>query len=628
MVGDLAHQTRALPPALGRANLDVLGLTMKHDARLQGLACFAALFLLAACGDKDDGYAGGGLVTAGGDETGLPGDGNDGGPPVEDEQDGDFRVPEASGRFVYSASEATDSVAVIDSASLAIRVAGVGRGPTVVAALGTPPPEEGAVAVLDQGSDDVAILQTDANMSTTVEIFRTTPGANNLAVSSDGRYVFVYHDVDGPEALGPGSNQEMTVVDVLSGETHGMTIGAHPRDVRFSSDGARAYAVTADGVNVIDLSSVAMIGKPPLVPVVPDPGIDPGRIEVQLSVAHATALARIEGEPMLIATDLDSGAQVVFDLPGVPTDLDVSDAGDFAIVMLPGLGGSTFAELALPADDASSLELTSVQGEYVGLARLAPDGDKMVLYTTVDPWAARSRAPWSSNDLLGGGVVMATGGETESSDTGTSTGDAETGSGTDTSTGGETTSGSGGTDSGGDTDGGEIPPGPDPRQRITIARREAGAWTDLVTLFVERRVTAVGIAPDGASAILLHAQPMMGDDPYAYTVVDLAKTFPVKKLQRVPAVPGPVMFTPEGDRSAVLLRDDVLDVRDVDLVDLRTFIVGRLELGSPPEGAGYVDVTRKIFVSQAHPSGRITFVDRANAVQTITGFRLNDAVKD
>lgn len=43
-------------------------------------------------------------------ERGRGGDESDGGaPPPEDEEEADFRVPRASGRWVYSASEATNS---------------------------------------------------------------------------------------------------------------------------------------------------------------------------------------------------------------------------------------------------------------------------------------------------------------------------------------------------------------------------------------------------------------------------------------------------------------------------------------------------------------------------------------
>src|SRR5690606_1106810 len=103
---------------------------------------------------------------------------------------------------------------------------------------------------------------------------------------------------------------------------------------------------------------------------------------------------------------------------------------------------------------------------------------------------------------------------------------------------------------------------------------------------------------------------------------------PLLKRQNTQAAPGPILFTPDGSRAAVLLRDDLTDVRKVDLVDLGNFIVKPLHLDSPPEGAGHVDATSKIFVSQAHPTGRITFIGPTGDVQTVTGYVLNDSVKD
>jgi hypothetical protein len=66
----------------------------------------------------------------------------------------------------------------------------------------------------------------------------------------------------------------------------------------------------------------------------------------------------------------------------------------------------------------------------------------------------------------------------------------------------------------------------------------------------------------------------------------------------------------------------------VDLVNLETFIVDGLNLGSPPQGLSYVELTDKIMISQEHPTGRITFVRGNGEVQTVTGFELSDAVKD
>jgi hypothetical protein len=579
--------------------------------------------MLAACGDagSDAGFEGdtGGVSGLGsgedgnGGDTGGPLDETGGAPPPEMEDEGDFRVPRASGRFVYSASETTDSVAVIDSVTLAIDVVGVGRGPTVVAPLTA----DGVVAVLDQAGNDVAILRTDDQGRTTVEIVPTSPGANNLAVSPDGALLYVYHDVDGPEQLGAGSDQELTVLDVAAGQAYEMTVGAHPRDVIFDATGSIAYVVTDDGVNVVPTAELSMIGKPDLIPVVDDPGIDPSTLEIQVAADQGTALARIAGDTRLFATDLASGEQFTFELPAPSTDLDVAADGSFAIVTLPSTSGSRFVELSLPVSPGDEPVVHDVAGEYVGLAHLSPDGQTMLLYTTVNPFMMEAPLePWLANPLdpfAGGSGSSGSSGTGGSSSTGGSTGDASTG---DASTGGD--------------DGpGDVPSDQDPRQRVTIARRGGGSWAERITLFVDHPVVSVGMAPDGANAMLLHdSDPELPATPWSYTLLDLIAQFPVKKLQVVEAQPGPVVFTPDGDRAVVLLRDDATSIRRVDLVDLRSFIVDALGLGSPPEGAGYVDATEKIFVSQEHPTGRITFLDRDGNVETVTGYRLNDAVKD
>jgi hypothetical protein len=582
---------------LARASLALGVVVVLHG-------CYAAKESDGAPGAGTDGFSGDetGGAPPGGDESGSD-DGN-GQPPPETEDEGDFRVPRASGRFVYSASETTDSVAVIDSVTLAIDVVTVGRGPTVVAPLTA----DGVVAVLDQTGNDVAILRTDDEGRTTVEI---------LAVSPGGALLYVYHDVDGPEALGPGSDQELTVLEVATSQAHEMTVGAHPRDVVFDATGSTAYVVTDDGVNVIPTAELAMIDKPDLVPVVDDPAIDPATLEIHVSADQRTALARIAGDPRLFATDLASGEQFTFELPGPSTDLDVATDGSFAIVTLPSTSGSRFVELALPLGPGDEPVVHDVAGEYVGLAHLSPDGQTMLLYTTVDPFmmeAPLDPGLVSPLDPLAGG----SGGSSSTGETTGSTGDA--------STGGSTTTDS---DGGGDDGPGDVPSDQDPRQRVTIARRDGGTWAERITLFVDHPVVSVGMAPDGANAMLLHEiDPELPATPWSYTLLDLTKEFPVKKLQVVEAEPGPVVFTPDGDRSVVLLRDDSLSIRRVDLVDLRSFIVDALDLGSPPEGAGYVDATEKIFVSQEHPTGRITFLDRDGNVETVTGYRLNDAVKD
>ena len=560
-------------------------------------------------GDTGEGDGAGGLSgagTGGGDDGG---DGSTGGVPPEMEEEGDFRVPKASGRWVYSASESSSSVAVIDSETLGIDVVGVGRGPTAVAPLAA----QGRVAVLDQLSEDVAMLAT-SEAGTTVQIVPTSAGANNLAVTPDGEHVFVYHDVDVADMPVAGSDQEMTVIESDTLTTYEMSIGVHPRGIAFASDASVAYVITDDGVNIVPLDELAMIGKPDLIPVVSDPAIDPATLEIQVAADEGVALARIEGQDVLYVTNLTTGEQFELELPGIATDLDIAADGSFAIVTLPSTSGSQFLELTLPLSGAPQVQTFGVGPEYVGLAHLAPDGESMILYTTVNPFAAYEG---DEPDFSGGWSLGGTG-------TGSGTG---TGTGTGTDSGSDT--GEAETETGSDSGEPPDPPYGDPRVRVTIARRGSGDWSDQITLFVDKPVASVGMAPDAANAMLLHAfDETNATAPWAYSLLDLTKDFPVKKLQSVEAEPGPILFTPEGDRAVVLLRDDASGLRRVDLVDLRTFIVDGLGLGSPPEGAGFVEATEKIFISQEHPTGRITFIDVDGQIETVTGYRLNDAVKD
>ena len=535
-----------------------------------------ACMLLGACADKDDSSDGIGTGLSGGDGGGASAgdgdwDGDDGGdgdgdgdgepPPPEEEEEADFRVPKASGRFVYSASETTDRVAVIDSSTLAIDVVTVCREPSMVVPIPGAAVDEGWVAVLCPGSSEIAFVRTQAAGTSTVTVRAGNAAANHLVATPDGARVIAYHRAAGPEVPGAASTQELTVLETAGSASWQFVVGANPRALELSDDGSVAYVVTDDGVNILELTALDDTDKPDVVPVSPDTAIDPSTLEVHIAPAVNQALARVDGQTWIAVTDLETGERTLLELPGYVTDLDVAHDGSFALATLPAAGGSTLVQIDLPiVSDAFTVH--PIPGEYVGLTALAPGGDTAILYTTVNPFAETAA--------------------------------------------------------------------PDPRQRVTLARREGSGWTQLTTIFVEVPVRSVGIAPDDANAILLHAEaPQLNvHAPWPYTLLDLTATFPIKKLQTAQAEPGPILFTPDGARAAVLLRDDGLDVRRVDLVDLASFIVKGIALGSPPEGVGHVEATDKIYVSQEHPSGRITFIAADAALQTVTGYELNDSVKD
>ena len=157
------------------------------------------------------------------------------------------------------------------------------------------------MAVLDVVTEDVALVRTSAVGETSVELRDVTPSANAVEVSPDGAWVLAYHDVDLGELIGPGSDQEVTLISPSdASKSTAMTVGLHPREVKFSPDASRIYIVTDDGVNVVDLTAATISGKPVLYPVVSDPGIDPATLEVVVAPQSGQAISRVNGDTWLV----------------------------------------------------------------------------------------------------------------------------------------------------------------------------------------------------------------------------------------------------------------------------------------------------------------------------------------
>jgi hypothetical protein len=144
----------------------------------------------------------------------------------------------------------------------------------------------------------------------------------------------------------------------------------------------------------------------------------------------------------------------------------------------------------------------------------------------------------------------------------------------------------------------------------------------------------VAIAPDGKTAIVLHTKaPGPSNEPgldvdaqidraYGYTVVNLSSGF--AKLQITPAEVTALALTPDGSRGFVLVREPRL----VQRIALGSFIVDEFPLGSPPLALAVLgDTVKRIFVSQEHPEGRISFIDwETGVVESVTGFELNGRI--
>ena len=68
-------------------------------------------------------------------------------------------------------------------------------------------------------------------------------------------------------------------------------------------------------------------------------------------------------------------------------------------------------------------------------------------------------------------------------------------------------------------------------------------------------------------------------------------------------------------------------MKEVARLNLENFIVDSTSVGSHPVEIGAVMGTGKIYVSQEHNLGRISFIDvNTHQLHTVTGFQLNSQV--
>jgi hypothetical protein len=523
--------------------------------------------LLAACSGSADSNKSSGSPPSGGPSLApapapmTPGAGGSGGTggtggmaplPAEMEEHRAFETPQAGARYVYVANPKRDTVAVIDSTSLAIRLAPAGDTPTTLATV----PGKDVALVINAGSGDATILRTD-NGATRTSTVPVVAGANALAISPDGTHAVAWYDsLAGGVAGRSGSFQDVSVITLgTTDQSVSLSVGFRPSAVVFSSDGAAAFVVTDDGVSVLRFADLKGPAVAPLVRI--DDGAGGTARDVSVTPDGRFALARREGGAQIQVVDLASGVITPLDLGSPVTDLDLSPAADFAlavlreshaVVRIPLPGGVTNPALRIT---------TTLDGDPLGSATITPDGKIAVLYTTAAPVERLVVLPL------------------------------------------------------------------DTRIPRSVRLRKA--------------VRAVAMAPDGRTALVVHTKAsgspaMVGLDPdeiidrsYGYTVVDLATGF--AKLQLTPAPVGDLAVTPDAARAFLLLRDDGASIRVAQRIHLTSFIVDDFPLGSPPLALAALADSKRIFVSQQHPEGRISFIQwETGAIESVTGFELNGRI--
>ena len=187
------------------------------------------------------GYAGSGGNPA------IAGNGS-GGIPPEQEQSLDFLVPQPGKQYVYAANPTRDTVAVIDSVSLAIAEVTPGDTPTYVATV----PGQDVALVINTGSSTLSVLRTTGAGTTVSSPLPIIKGANVIAIAPDGAHAVVWFDTTQPNATAlSGSFQDVSLVTLAESNDQAftVTVGFKPTAVVFSNDGKAAFVVTSDGIS-------------------------------------------------------------------------------------------------------------------------------------------------------------------------------------------------------------------------------------------------------------------------------------------------------------------------------------------------------------------------------------------
>ena len=538
--------------------------------------------------------------------------------PKEIEQTVDFLSPKAGGRFVFAANPSRDSVAVIDSLTQGVSEVTPGDAPTYLATV----PGKDVALVVNVGSGTLSILQATVAGTTVSNPLPVVKTANAIDIAPDGLHAVAWFDL--ARASGKtitGSMQEVTLIDLSSTpeKAFTLTVGYKPTGVVFSEDGKAGFVITRDGISKIVFAEIKADAITPLVRIgapTPAPLSDAGVVRLDPLDAGPGSDAKpdLQGDAQTDARDALSSeaATVVPDvsLPvpvvGDPIDVSVTKDGRYAIarrensseVVLVDLQTKVVKSRLLSSalTDLDLWESPAAAGGTFAFAVLRAES-KLVKLAIPEGFAeAAAFDTWPfPDDFIGQVTVGESGKRALLYSTATAA-----------------------------------------KQVVSVDLSTGGATRQSIRL--EKAIRAVALSPDEKTAFVVHTKASGNADPslsieeqmnrsYGFSVIALEDGFP--KLILTPAMPEPFVITPDSAFAFVLVRDDAAAVRLAKKVSLTSFQSTDFQLGSPPSGLGTLSIaSQKVFISQVHSEGRISFVDwKTNAVETITGFALNGRIR-
>jgi len=315
----------------------------------------------SAAADSDGGGGGGGDLDDGYDS--------------EVEVDEDGLLPAATERYVFVANPLRNTVSRITVADLSVITTEVGVDPLVVRTS----PDHSTAVVFNRGTDDLSIVDSASMAVRTVAV---RPDFNAMVMSPDGAWVACFHDAENREADdlsdGAWSFNEVSLVEVATGNHWPLVVGFNPREISFSGDAARMVVVSDAYLAVVELD--ADNPDPVRIPIAEDTIEPPLAEEVLITPGGTQALVRQAGGEHLVLADLLSLSTTLLPVGDTPTDLDVTPDGLQAVAVARGTGELWIYDLADLEATPEVLELPA--GEVLGSLVMSPDNNQALLYST------------------------------------------------------------------------------------------------------------------------------------------------------------------------------------------------------------------------------------------------------
>lgn len=564
-----------------------------------------------------------------------------GGAPPEQQVEKAFEAPVATGKYVWSANPTTGQVARISAETFQVITASAGSGPKYVAAIPARASADGGAQSADQAivlnefSNDATLMTAATDGAITKRTYRVAAGANAWSVSPDGKWAIAW--TDAKRVTNADSTQGFQTISVIDlrqvatnvsssvvDESSRLIVGYRPVSISFAPATSRAYAVTADGIDVIDLVATggpariktlkwnltctelgapdagapgpdAAAPVPDAAAPVPDAGppadaaaadgADGGADDAAL---EAAAVAQPEAAAPVVAQP-DAAAAATPPPSGTP-DVTITPDGSYAVYRREGYADVVAIDLATNGcsrltlgGPITDLDVTAAGDKAVAVVRSL---SQMVVMNV--PTLAISAFKVIEGETVGS-VVIAQDGKTVVLYTNALA----------------------------------IP-------RMTVVT--LGDTTTYRAVELHAPVLAVYPTPDATHAVVLH-KSFAGTafaKPGAIGVVPLAADLS-GVIQATDAPPQYVAMAPDSKSAIVSVRDDAKNIYAVYRPRMPSLDIEKMTLASPPMSVGVVGGANPPvgFIAQEYAGGRITFVDLGQpeiVARTITGFELGARV--